>query len=147
MVDTKWYAYLWASTRGVYEVAFVLLPVIVWSIALISVGSADQIGELAAWPFAALALYSSTLRDGIKAYKRESLDDKRTSGLLVVVALFGVVISSVLLTLAVLKSAGQIDYLFSFFYSLVWLLFWFGLLLLLAVKVKLSLRDDFSPGV
>lgn len=147
MGESKWYAYLVASARGIYEVAFVLVPVLVWSIALMSVGSADQISRLAAWPFAALALYSAALRDGITAFHRDNQKDRRQRDLLVVVSLFGVVISSVLLTLAILKSEGGVNYLFSAFYEFVWLIFWFGSALLFVTKTVLSLRNDFDHYV
>lgn len=144
---SRWYVYLVASTRGVYEAAFVLVPIIVWSIALLSVGTGDQISRLAAWPFSALALYSAALRDGITVFHRDNQKDRRQRDILVVLSLFGVVISSVLLTLAILYSEGGVDYLFSAFYEFVWFIFWFGVALLFVTKTILSLRKDFDHYV
>ena len=142
--ENKWYAYFIASTRGCYEVAFVVVPVIVWSIALLSVGAGEKIGHLAAWPFAALALYSSALRDGITAFHREEKKDKRQRDILLITSLFGVVISSVLLTLAVLNSEGSLSHLFSAFYTLVWIMFGSGVAILFVTKTVLCLRNDFD---
>jgi hypothetical protein len=131
--------------RAFYEVLFVLLPVMVWIVVLLSLGSETRgISSLPAWPFASLALYTAALRDGINTFHRDNQKDKRERELLVVGSLIGVVLSTVLLTLAVLHSQGKLDYLWSFFYELVWGMMIIGALLLFVTKSISSQRKDYG---
>lgn len=131
--------------RAFYEVFFVLLPVLVWIIVLFSLGSGTHdIRSLPAWPFASLALYGAALRDGINTFHRDNPKDKRERELLVIASLIGVVLSTVLLTLAVLHSQGKLNYLWSFFYELVWVMIITGACLLFITKSISSQRKDYD---
>jgi hypothetical protein len=130
-----------------YEVIFVLIPAFVWVLVLLSLGKAQDVGTLAAWPFASLSLFCATLRDGISAYHQDITKDKVQKDLIVVSALTGVVLSTVLLTLAVLKSSGQIPYLWSFFYEIVRGFVVFGAVLLFVTKAILIQRKSYGRCV
>ncbi len=131
--------------KAFYEVSFVLLPIAVWVVVILSAGgTAEEVKSLAAWPFASLTLFSASLRDGVTAFHQDSPFDKRQREILITGALMGVVLSTVLMTLAVLKSYGIISYLFSFFSEAVFFLVVVGLVLLFVIKATLSQRKDFG---
>lgn len=70
--------YFSVVTKAFYEVAFVLLPVAVWMVVIFSVGGTkEEIKSLVAWPFAGLALFGASLRDGISAFHQDTPFDKR----------------------------------------------------------------------
>jgi len=130
-----------------YEVAFVLLPVLVWILVLLSLGKSQDVKTLAAWPFASLSLFSAMLRDGISAFHQDTTKDKEQRDLIVVFALIGVILSTVLLTLAVMKSTGQVTYLWSFFYETVWTFVAISALLLFVTKAILIQRKSYGRYV
>ena len=131
--------------KAIYEVAFVLLPVIVWSVALLSIGgSLEDIKRLPVWPFLGLALYSSVLRDGITAFHRDTSDDNRQRELIVIVGLIGVVVSSVLLTLAIMHAHNSVEKIHSLFYEFVFLVVGLGVFLVFFTKTVLSQRKDYK---
>ncbi len=142
-----WKAIASSMIQASYEVAFVLLPILVWVLVLLSLGKAQDIEALAAWPFASLSLFSAMLRDGISAFHQDTTKDKEQKDLIVVFALIGVVLSTVLLTLAVLKSSGQIIYLWSFFYETVRAFVAVGALLLFMTKAILIQRKGYGRYV
>ncbi|EPM1168847.1 hypothetical protein L4Z43_006603, partial [Pseudomonas aeruginosa] len=70
--------YFSVAVKAFYEVAFVLLPVAVWMVVIFSVGGTrEEIKSLVAWPFAGLALFGASLRDGISAFHQDTPFDKR----------------------------------------------------------------------
>lgn len=93
--------------KAFYEVAFVLLPVAVWMVVIFSVGGTkEEIKSLVAWPFAGLALFGASLRDGISAFHQDTPFDKRQREIIIAGSLIGVVLCTVLMTLGVLKARG-----------------------------------------
>lgn len=143
--NSKLSMYFSISVKAFYEVSFVLLPIAVWVVVIFSAGGTkEDIKSLTAWPFAGLTLFSASLRDGVTAFHQDSPFDKRQREVLITAALIGVVLSTVLMTLAVLKSYGVISYLFSFFREIVFFLVAVGLTLLFVIKATLSQRKDFG---
>jgi hypothetical protein len=134
--------------KSTYDVVFVLLPALTWIIATLSIGaSTESIEKLAAWPFAALSLYTATLKDGIVAFHRDEGNDKRQRDLIVTVSIIGVVISTVLLTLSIISSSGKPIVLFSYFYEFVYFAVGAGIYLFFITKNILHQRNDFNHYV
>jgi len=134
-----------SSVHAFYETAFILLPVLVWGLVILSVGpTADEFWRLPALPFASLAVYSASLRDGVSAFHQDTLKDTRERELIVIAGLIGVVISSVLLTLAVLSSRKLLSYLHDPFYVVVWSILGFGILLVFVTKAILIRRKKYG---
>ncbi|HBO1157688.1 TPA: hypothetical protein L4E80_002171 [Pseudomonas aeruginosa] len=137
--------YFSVVTKAFYEVAFVLLPVAVWMVVIFSVGGTkEEIKSLVAWPFAGLALFGASLRDGISAFHQDTPFDKRQREIIIAGSLIGVVLCTVLMTLGVLKARGDLSYLFSAFREMVFILLLSGIALLLVVKAILAQRKDFG---
>ena len=134
--------------HAIYEVAFVLLPVLVWIVILFSLDEpVEQITSLPVIPFATLALFSSMLRDGITAFHQDTQKDARGRDFLVTVALIGVTLSTVLLTLSVLTSKGHLAFLQRVFHHFTWPLFIAGLLFLFVTKSVLIQRRKYGRYV
>jgi hypothetical protein len=142
---TRSYMY---ALRSIYEVALVMLPAATWIVVIYSTGGAQaDIQKLPAWPFAALSLFSSMLRDGISAFDRTSGNDGQERDLIVVASLIGMVISTVLLTLSALQSSGTLLNLVSFFYQIVNVMVALGAVLLLGTKFSLFKQRYYKKDV
>lgn len=132
---------LWAC----YETIFAALPILVWSITLFSIGQDDQMLTLPAWSFFSVSIFVTILRDGLKAFHRETVkDDQLNRHITVSFSLIGVVLSSVLLVLSVLHSQKLISFLEPFFYETVDTLLIVGLIFLLTVKFILVQRTEYG---
>lgn len=138
-------AHFGAAAHAIYEVLFVLLPVGVWVIVLLSTGAPkDDMYRLAAVPFAGLSLYCATLRDGITAFHKDTPEDSRERDLVVTAALIGVTLCTVLLTMAVLYSRHLLAEPLPIYYRLVWFTFAVGIALVYTTKHILILRKKFG---
>nr|WP_179210252.1 hypothetical protein [Crenothrix polyspora] len=132
---------LWAS----YETALAVLPVLVWGITLFSIGQDGEIWKLPAWSFLSVSIFVTILRDGLKAFHRESAkEDKLSRDVIVSFSLVGVVLSSVLLVLSVLHSQKLLPFLWPFFYEAVYSLLFGGLVFLFVVKSILFQRTEYG---
>jgi hypothetical protein len=129
-----------SSVFAMCEVAFVLLPALVWGVVLWSTTIAGSVEQLPVMAFACLSLFSAALRDSIVAFHLDQPSDSRNRELLVLVTLMGVVLSCVLLTLASLKSLGQLQHLLTFYYSAVGFLLFVGAVILFITKTVLIQR-------
>lgn len=143
--QNKYSMYFSITMKAIYETVFVLLPVAVWILVIMSFGgSQEEIKSLSAWPFACLALFCAALRDGISAFHQDNPFDKRQREILVIGALVGVVFSTVLLTISILKSRGQINTPVPNFQNFVYLVLYIGIALLFVVKATLIQRKEFG---
>ena len=133
---------LWSS----YEVGFVLLPALVWTLTLLSLGkTGHDLWGLPAWSFISVSVYGAILRDSMKAFHRhENPRDRQDRELAVILALSGLVLSSILLAMAVLKSQGYLPLLWPVFYDFVFLVLGFGVALLFIVKAIMVQRVEFG---
>lgn len=142
--STLW-IYGGAAVHALYEVIFILIPVLVWAIVLISVGApSDEIYHLVAVPFASLSLFSAMLRDGISAFHQDTLKDARERDLIVTSGVIGVTLSAVLLTMAVLHSRDLLTNVLPQYYDVVWFIFYAGMVLVYASKCLLILRKKYQ---
>lgn len=143
--QNKYLTYLSITMKAIYETAFVLLPVAVWILVILSFGgSQEEVKSLSAWPFACLALFCASLRDGINAFHQDNPFDKRQREILVIGALIGVVFSTVLLTISILKSRGQIISPLPNFQNFVYTVLYIGIALLFSVKATLIQRKEYG---
>lgn len=132
---------LWAC----YETALAVLPVLVWGVTLFSIGQDTQIWKLPAWSFLSVSIFVTILRDGLRAFHRETAkDDKLSRDVIVSLSLVGVVLSSVLLVLSVLHSQNLFPFLSPFFYDAVYTLLIGGLIFLFVVKSILFQRTEYG---
>ncbi|MDP1774519.1 MAG: hypothetical protein Q8L15_19805 [Methylobacter sp.] len=132
---------LWAS----YETLLAILPILVWGFTLFSIGQDGQLRELPAWSFLSVSIFVTILRDGLKAFHRETVkQDKLDQHITVSFSLIGVVLSSVLLVLSVLHSQKLIPFLEPFFYEAVLALIGTGLIFLFIVKFILVQRAEYG---
>lgn len=133
---------LWSS----YEVGFVLLPALVWALTLFSLGkTGHDLWGLPAWSFISVSVYGAILRDSLKAFHRhENPRDRQDRELAVILALSGLVLSSILLALSVLKAQGYLPLLWPVFYDFVFLVLSFGVALLFIVKAIMVQRVEFG---
>lgn len=137
--------YFSTSVIAFYEVAFVFLPLFVWSIAIFSLGGErNQVLTLLAWPFCSLTIYSTILKDGLLVFRNSDPKDRRQLRLLIIMSLIGTVLSVVLLTLGIVSSKIDNINLFTPYYISVYALIGFGAILLFMVKSIVSQRDDFG---
>ncbi|BED91133.1 MULTISPECIES: hypothetical protein [unclassified Pseudoalteromonas] len=133
--------YFSSAVKASYEVAFISVPVLVWSVVIFSLGgSPEEVKKLAAWPFLALALFSTALKDGISAFHLDTKKDKQQREVVLTASIIGIVLSTVLLTLAILKSRQEVVGLFDTFYEYVFMLVFAGIATLFATKVILIQR-------
>lgn len=134
-----------SAMYAIYELLFACIPVFVWiSVLWATAPASDEYRRLPAWAFLAVSLWANTLKDGVKLFnRRNNFHDAYQAELLVSVCVTGLIISSVLLCLGVLKSRGLLSHLWGFYYFSVDALFWAGLALLWLVKaVKFQREHD-----
>ncbi|GBL03158.1 hypothetical protein [Glaciecola sp. KUL10] len=140
--------YLSSSLSALFELAFIFLPALAWAATILSLGgSPEEVKRLAAWPFVSLALFSATLKDGIAAFHRDTPKDKRQRKAVITVSILGIVLSTVLLTLAIIDSKQSEIALFDYFYEFVYLLVFCGATLVFVTKAILAQREDFDHYV
>jgi hypothetical protein len=131
MVSTKVKSVIWAFC----ETGLTVIPILVWGVTLLSIGQDAQIWKLPAWSFLSVSIFVIVLRDGLKAFHREAdKQDKFSQDIIVSLSVLGMVIGSVLLTLAVLYSQQQIQEPWKFFYHATYVLLLVSLVLLFFVK-------------
>ena len=86
------------------EIMYFFLPVAIYSMVLFFTGSpTSEISTLPAWSFMALAVYFSIIRDYSKAFNRNS-EDKANREWALLIGLAGIVVSTTILTLNLIKS-------------------------------------------
>lgn len=105
-----------SSTQALLEISLMLLPIIIWGIALHSIGKGSSLNlKNPVTTFFALSLWLSTLRDGLKTFNRDSEEgDRFQREIITIYSLIGVILTSVLLTLSVAHSAESERYILSF---------------------------------
>lgn len=139
--------YLASSTFAFCEVVFVLVPALVWWLVVYSTTTTGTIERLPVFAFAGLSLFSAALRDSVAAFHLDTPSDTRQKEFLVLFSLIGVVLATVLLTLASLYSLGQIPVLWSFYYSWVKYMVFAGAVLLFLTKSILIQRKKHAHYV
>lgn len=88
-------------TAGLYEVSFILVPILVYLLILFSLGKDwDSIRKLSEWPFASVMLFTQTLRDTLEAMK-DGGDEGIDKNNVVLFSVIGIIASTALLAVSI----------------------------------------------
>ena len=139
--------YIWykSSIVAAYEVLYIFLPILIWWFVSSSIVESEiAIAKLIAWPFASLALYSAAIKDGFSIYDFNTPKDKSDSKLFIILIIIGLVLSSVLLTLAIASLKYGALNLSGFYDWSLAILIIFGAGILFYVKNTKIQREDFG---
>ena len=147
-VPSKYEIVFGSIVHATYETLFILMPAGIWAIVVLTSGGEwAMISSLAVWPFAALAAFSASLRDGISAFNQQTAKDQRERELIILSALIGVAISSVLLTLSVLEKLEKMEIVWPGFNNVVWSTLAAGIslvFLIKAIRARRLLYGDYA---
>lgn len=105
-----------SSIQSLLEIFLISLPILIWLVSLRSIGD----GHTLSWKspvttFFALSLWITVLRDGLRAFHRDTeTGDRFQREIVTLYALAGVVLTTVLLAMSVASSVQPDRYILSF---------------------------------
>lgn len=133
-------------TQALVELFLLSLPIVVWLISLHSIGEGNRLNfNSPAVNFLGLSIWLATLRDGLKAFHRETeASDRFQKEIITLTASVGVVLASILLAMSVTNSVQPERYILSFHSEFSELLIFSGASLCWFTKTVLIQRREYQ---
>jgi hypothetical protein len=130
-----------STLQAFIEVSFSLLPVGLYTLTLILTGNDEGVSKLPGWAFAAFSMYSLMTLDTINAFRHRD-KDKGNRKASAIVAIVGLGVSAVLMTLSIVRSQNDSFELPDFFDTFVLITIGAGYFFAVIIKSILIQRDD-----
>lgn len=133
---------VWKSTvKAIFEVSFLFLPIVLYALTMILVGNPDGVSFLPGWSFLSFSLFALIAKDTVNAFRHQDRDrTNRTVSM--IIAIGGLGISGVLMTLAIVRSQTDGFLLPTYFEVLVFSSVLFGFVFAIIVKSILIQIDE-----